>query len=420
MKSDDSMRGGERHSPWRLWAAAGAVGVALVALMSGTRTARPAAAIPTAVVRQGVFRDQLPLRGELKANRSIILSAPMGAGQLQVINLIPDGTNVRPGTVIVQFDSSQLKEQLAEDESTLATAEAEIRQAEAQGRLTEQQDVTAVKTAEYTLEAAKLDASKQAILSKIDGEEALLKVADDKLALRQAKEKLKMDRASDAAAVVDQKQKRAEAAFNVRRDEEALAKMTLRAPIAGSVTILSHWTPNGRQTFRPGDQAWPGAAIAELPDLSTLYFSARADEIDRSRLKVGQPAVVTVAATPGRQFKGSVQMISTLASVDFSAPWPFPRDFEVAIHLTGQSLVKLRPGMSATARVTLQTVPHAILVPAQAVFEKNRGTVAYVEQGGKFRAQPVKVGERGNGVLVVTQGLKPGERVALKDPTRGE
>jgi HlyD family secretion protein len=271
-----------RKKRWQVWAVAGAGAAVLTLLVTWVRPASPAATIPTAVVTRGVFRDQLKLRGELKASRSIILSAPMRAGQLEIINLVPDGTSVKQGEVVVQFDASQLKENQAEDKSTLATAEAQIRQSEAQGRLNEEQDTTALKTAHYSLESAKLDASKQAILSRIDGEEALLKVSDAQLTLRQAAEKLKMDRASDAAAIVDEKQKRDEAAFNLRQDDAALAQMSLRAPIAGTVTILSHWTPNGVQTFRPGDQAWPGAAVAELPDLSTLYFDARTSLIGAS------------------------------------------------------------------------------------------------------------------------------------------
>lgn len=407
-----------RHG-WRAWAAAGAGVTAFVFFVIWVRPARPAVSIPTAVAWRGVFQDQLKLRGELKARRSIILSAPMRAGQLQIVSLVPDGTSVQRGEVVAQFDSSQLKDQLAEDDSTLATAEAEIRQSEAQGRLTEEQDTTALKTAEYNLASAKLDASKQAILSKIDGEEALVKVVDAKLALGQAREKLKMDRASSAAAVVDQKQKRDEAAFNVRQDEDALAKMSLRAPLAGAVTLLSRWTPNGRQTFRPGDQAWSGAAIAELPDLSTLYFDARADELDRSQLKAGQPALLQAGAAPGQDFPGQVHQISTLASVDFSAPWPFPRDFEVEVDFAGKVRAKLRPGMSASALITVKTVANAVLIPRQAVFQENGRTVAYVEQGGKFERRAVEIGERGERVLVVTRGLEPGERVALKDPTAG-
>lgn len=401
---------------WKVGALVGALCLALALMLTWSRPASPEAAIPTAVVTRGTFKDELELRGELKAGRSIMLDAPMGAGQLQILDLVSDGATVRPGQVIVKFDSSQLKQQLAEDQSTLATAVAGIGQAEAQARLTEEQDIAAVKTAKYTLAAAKLDASKQAILSRIDGEEALIKVADDQLALHQAEKKLKMDRASDAAAVVDQKQKRAEAAFNVRRDEQALAQMTLRAPLAGTVTILSRWTPNGREKFEPGDQAWPGAAIAELPDNSTLYFDARADEIDRSRLKSGQSAQVQVVALPSEEFSGQVRQISALASVDFSAPWPFPRDFDVDIDLRKAASRKLRPGMSATAQVTIRALKNAVLVPAAAVFEKDGNTIAYLKRGSNFLVRPVVIAERGEKTLAVARGLEPGDRVALKEP----
>jgi multidrug efflux pump subunit AcrA (membrane-fusion protein) len=136
-------------------------------------------------------------------------------------------------------------------------------------------------------------------------------------------------------------------------------------------------------------------------------------------LKAGQSALIQVDAMPGRQLSGRLQQISTLASVDFSAPWPFPRDFEVEVHLANSGRAKLRPGMSATALITVESVPDAVLVPAEAIFQKNGRTIAYVEREDKFEERTVEIGERGQRLLLVAHGLKPGERVALKDPTVG-
>ncbi len=398
--------------------AAGGIGIALTVLF-GARLTRPETNIPMAEVRRGPFKEYLQLRGELKAHRSIVLTGPMRAGQLQIVRLASDGATVKKGDVVVQFDASKLEQQLAEDQAALKTAEAQIQQSQAQARLTNELDLTALMTARYTLQSAKLDASKQEILSKIDGEKAQLAVADAELMLKEAGQKLKMDDAAAAADLLDQKQKREKASFDVHRDETALASMTLKAPIDGTVTILTFWTPNGPRLFRPGDQPWSGAGIAELPDLSTLYFDARADEIDRSRLKPGQTALIRADAIPGQEFRGQIAEISTLASLDFSAPWPFPRNFDVQIGLGGGA-TRVRPGMSATARVAVNTLPNAILIPAGAAFQTAGGTVAYVWRGGKFEDRPIQIAQRSEGTLAVAGGLKPGERVALQNPTLKE
>ncbi len=399
---------------WK-WVAGGGVAIAAAFILAGARLASPEPRIPTAEVIQGSFRDFLDLRGDVKARRSVTLSAPMRAGQLMIMKLAPDGAVVKKGDVVVEFDSSALEQRLAEHQSALETAVAQIQQSKAQAKLTEQQDTTNLMTDRYTLQSAKLDASKQAILSKIDGEEAQIKVTDAELALKQAEEQLKLDRAADAADLADQQEKWEKAKFDVKRDQTALAQMSLRAPIAGVVSILTHWTPNGRQTYRLGDQTWSGANIVELPDLSTLYFDARADETDRSQLKVGQTALLQAPALPSQRFDCSVHQISTLASMDFSAPWPFPRNFEVEMAFSGEN-PKLRPGMTGTARVGVGLIPGAIQIPTRAVFQEDGHAVAFLLQGSKFQAQPIQLGHQGGGMVVVTAGLKPGQRVALQNP----
>lgn len=393
--------------------------VVFALILVRTRLASPEPRIPTGEVTRGTFEDFLPLRGEIKARRSITLNAPMRAGQLMIIKMAADGAPVKKGAVVIQFDPSKLEQTLSEDRSALKSAEAQIQQSAAQSRLTDQKDVTGLMTARFNLQSAQLDASKQAILSRIDGEEAQLKVADAKLALKQAEKQLKMDRAAAAADLADQKEKRNKAAFDVKRDETALAQMALRAPIDGVVTILNHWSPNGPHAYRPGDQVWSGAAIAELPDLSTLYFSARVDEIDRSRLETGQTATARVDALPGHEFPCQLKQISTLASIDFSAAWPFPRNFQVELSF-GHSAAKLRPGMSATARVGVEKIANAIQIPAKAVFQKHGHPVAFVLNGSRFAEQPIQLGQRGEGMVVVTAGLMPGQRVAMEDPLAKE
>jgi HlyD family secretion protein len=403
---------------WKWAAGCGLVAVVAMVLL-GSRLAKTEPRIPTSKVVRGTFQNVLTVRGTVKARRSVVLNAPMRAGQLMIIKLAPDGQSVKKGDVIVQFDASKLEQTLSDDKSALETAEAQIHQSAAQAQLTDQKDVTDLMTARYTLQSAQLDASKSAILSVIDGKEAEIKVSDAKLAVRQAGEKLKMDRAAAAADLADQKEKRDKALFDVKRDETALAKMSLRAPLDGVVSVLSHWTPNGRHPYRLGEQAWPGAGIAELPDLSTLYFNTRADEIDRSRLKAGQTAQARVDALPGQEFPCRVEQISTLASLDFTASWPFPRNFEVEVSFLHEN-PKLRPGMSATARVAVGKIAEAIQIPTQAVFQKDGRAVAFVLRGGKFEARPIQVSQRGEGMVVVAAGLTPGEDVAMEDPTRKE
>jgi HlyD family secretion protein len=156
--------------------------------------------------------------------------------------------------------------------------------------------------------------------------------------------------------------------------------------------------------------------LAEFPDASTLRVSARVDETDRSRLREDQPVTVHFDAIPDRQFSGSVSQISTIATMDFGASWPFPRDFNLFVTLN-ESDSRLRPGMSAQLNIVVERVPNALTIPVQASFQKSGYSVAYVLNGSKFEERVVEMGRRSGDRILVVKGLRPGDKVALKDPT---
>jgi multidrug efflux pump subunit AcrA (membrane-fusion protein) len=125
---------------------------------------------------------------------------------------------------------------------------------------------------------------------------------------------------------------------------------------------------------------------------------------------------VRVDALPDRSFEGHLESISPTASMDFNAGWPFPRDFSVEVSLA-ESDSRLAPGMGATVRVAVAKIPDGIVIPATALFRKAGRTVTYVRRGSKFEETPVEVARQSGGEILIAKGLKPGEKLALKDPT---
>ena len=372
--------------------------------------------VPTFDVKRGEFVDSIQFRGEVKAMKSVTISAPAEAGDLQVLKIVADGTQVKQGDMVVEFDKTKTEQDLAQHRSTLKSAQAEIDQAKAQARLTEEEDVTAVKKARFDVETAKLDASKQEIVSKIEGAEANLKVADAEQKLHEVEEKLKADQAVSKATIESKVEASKKAAYDVQRAEHALTKMTMLAPAGGMISLISMWHPGGEAPFKPGDQAWPGAPMAELPDVSTLRVSARADETERGRLALKQAVSAQLDAIPDRQFTGKIEQISTIATIDFSAGWPIPRNFNLVIALD-QTDARLKPGMTTQLTIVVDRVPNALTIPVEASFQKSGHNVAYVWQGSKFEERVIEVGRRSRDRILVAKGLSPGERVALKDPS---
>lgn len=384
--------------------------------VSGAFSRGDAIDVPTTAVTKGEFIDYMQVRGEVKAVRSIPLTAPSSAGELQILELAPSGTNVKKGDAVVRFDPVPVERTRAEKLSELKQAEEEIGKTEAQYRIQEQQAETDVVKARYAVQRAELDAATQEFLPRLEGEQKQVALASARERLREAERKLKALHDIARAEIASRRQKRDKARLDVQQAERQLGALQLVTPVDGVVTIMPNWRACcPPPEFKPGDRAWPGQIIADVPDLATLRVTARLEEAERGRMQPGQHVVVRADALPDRELTGRIGDISTLARIDFSN-WPPQRNFDLIVQLD-QTDPRLRPGMNTTVRVAVDRLPDAVLISARAVFEKDGRSVAYVARPrGGWEERIVQIARRGQEQLVVRDGVRPDERVALKDP----
>jgi HlyD family secretion protein len=391
--------------------------VAAAVFAAAGKTSEPD--VPTAAVKTGEFVDTLEIRGDIRPLKSIVLSSPMQSGELQIIKLAKNGSMVKPGDLVVQFDGSTLQRTIQEKRSEARQAEAEIEQARAQARITQEQNETALLKAKYDIERGKLDVNKGDTVSRVENEQAKLALGDAGQRLRELDEKIKSDRTAAEADIAAKQRKREKALFDLQRAERGLTNLELKAPATGMVNILPNFRSGGmfggEQEFREGDRAWPGAAILELPDLSSVHLEARLDESDRGRLRANQDAIVRIEAIPGREFKSRINTISVLARVDFSSGWPPTRNFELNLILIDVD-PKIRPGMTAVARIATDRVPNVTLVPSEALFQHDGASVVYKLDGGEFVETRVDVQRRGKEQSIIASGVTAGDRIATRKP----
>ena len=115
---------------------------------------------------------------------------------------------------------------------------------------------------------------------------------------------------------------------------------------------------NGRSS--PASRHGPASAIAELPDASSLRVVARMwTKPSAAGLSISQTVTAQLDAIADRQFTGKIERIGTIATSDFSAGWPIPRNFTLDITLD-QKDPRLKPGMTAQITVIVDRVPNAI------------------------------------------------------------
>jgi multidrug efflux pump subunit AcrA (membrane-fusion protein) len=198
-----------------------------------------------------------------------------------------------------------------------------------------------------------------------------------------------------------------------------LSKMVIRAPNDGIVNILPNFRAGGSfgqspPPFKEGDRVWTGAAIAEIPDLSEMRVELKLEEVERGKIKLGEPVQVRVDAVPEKELRAVMDWISPIATLVFRT---FPPEKLFPAQATLKNLdPRLRPGMSASAEIIVERQPGVLLIPSRASFLKNGKPTVYVQKGQKFLTRTIEVGKRNDEDLVVLKGLKEGELVTLEKP----
>ena len=175
-----------------------------------------------------------------------------------------------------------------------------------------------------------------------------------------------------------------------------LKTLIVTAPISGFVV---------EKNVVAGQMVDAGSKLYRLADLGSVWVPAQVYESDLALVKLGQAALVKVAALPGREFRGRVSFI--YPTVDEKT-----RTAKVRLELENSDY-SLKPGMFADAQIEVEISNSAVLVPDSAVLRSGtHNTVFIALDGGKFLARNVVLGVAAeNGLLQVVSGVNAGERV---------
>jgi multidrug efflux pump subunit AcrA (membrane-fusion protein) len=167
--------------------------------------------------------------------------------------------------------------------------------------------------------------------------------------------------------------------------------------------------------FKEGDSAWTGAAIAEIPDLSSIRIEMKLEEVDRGKIQLGQNVRVRVDAIADKEFVAELDWISPIATLNFSRLAASEKIFPAYATLKNLDS-RLRPGMSGSSEIVLEREPNALLVPVRASFLDKGKPAVYVQKGDSFEVRHIEVGKRNENDVVVLKGLSEGEVITLENP----
>jgi HlyD family secretion protein len=318
--------------------------------------------------------------GTVQACRRAKLSPGTG-GQISQLD-IHEGDQVKQGQLLLQLWNKDLMAQIklseAEARVAIANARAACLQAEVSRR-----------------EADRLQRlHKKGLVS----EEAI-----DKLSTEAEARKADCESANASSRV---------AADRVEVNRSYLERTQLFAPFDGIVAEINGEL-NEYVTPSPPGIATPPAV--DLIDNSCFYMEAPIDEVDAAKIKVGQPARVTLDAFDKRSFPGTVRRIAAYVldrekqarTVDVEVEFSHPDDIR-----------QLLAGYSADVEIILETKKNALRIPTEAVIEENHVYVLMTDTG-LIEKREIGVGLSNWDHTEATSGMKLGERVVTSVDVEG-
>lgn len=229
-----------------------------------------------------------------------------------------------------------------------------------------------------------------------------------------------------------------QARLSVKSARQEVRETALRAPISGTIASVSGSvgeTVSGEASAATGasssesggggigglgavgasssSSSGSSSAFIVLSQLGRLKMEVSFSESDIGKVKVGQPATVSVSSMEGTELAGLVTKVDVLPSEGSSSGVV---EYPATITLT-QSAKGVRAGMSASAEVVVEQVGNALAVTSEAITSGPGGGSVTVLEDGKEAQRSVTTGLKGDETTQVLSGLKAGETVVLPEIT---
>jgi HlyD family secretion protein len=392
-----------------------------------------------------------------KATRQDLVSTVSGSGQIKpktYVNIgatafgrithlyVKEGDQVKQGQLVATVESEQPASAVAAQQATIAASKTDV-QADIAAEHTAQ---AAVDMAHADLEQKNLDFTRAQALydakliakQDYDAKKAAYDVSAATLAQREASYAQSTSQTASQRGHVNQ------AIATLRGNDYSLGLTQSRAPFDGLVTNVP---VREGETVVLGIQNAEGSTLMTLADMSVITAEVKVDETDIVNVQLGQSADVTVDALPGRIFKGHVTEVGDqallrttgVATSQSTTGTEEAKDFKVVVTLELPSS-DLRPGLSATAKITTAQKPDALTIPIQALVSRDpaieqvyaahngkadtntvlpshsapvQGVYAVRANGRTLRVYfvPVATGITGTTDIEVTGGLQPGDEI---------
>lgn len=373
-----------------------------------------------ATVKKGELVSKVYSTGQLQTehSESILLPSEMSSRnidiyEIKITNIVEEGTVVDSGGYVASLDHAAVEELRVKAEDEYETAYNDYEDARIDTSLNMSALRDELLNANVDLEEKRLILDQSVYESPAVKRQAKLDVEraerdwDQKKQnyyLKEKQDKLKIIRAYEQVRSKQQKLDDIKSLF------EALE---VKAPKSGMV--IYSYDRMGRKIKVGSSVSRYQPRIAELPDLSSMISKTFINEIDISKVKVGQNVEVGIDAFPDKQFNGKVVSVANMGQV---IPNGDAKVFEVVIKIYGTDK-DLRPAMTTSNVFTTDVLNDVLYAPIESVFTNDTLNYVIIDEGGAMRKQVVKLG-RSNENFVVVEGVDEGELLLMNIPNNAE
>ena len=407
---------------------AGAVVTAV--LVVGPRSTK-AASSRSVTVQRGVVQSTVSGSGTIEAKQTNVDFAQ--SGQLQEVD-VHEGEHVAEGQVLAKQVPGDQELSLEQAQANLRSAQAKLTQAEAQ----------ASASTSTSSQSQSASASAAAGPTGPTGSQGQGQSQDQNQSQSQNQSQGQTNsaatQASNQANIASAQAGVDSAEAAVQSAEQAVSDTTLTAPVSGTIASLSAGVGDfvsgggssqassssssssssaggggnggsggngGASNPSSSSSSSSGSSFIVIVDMSRLDLVVPFSESDIHKLKLHQPATVTVNALPGTQLAAHVTSIDTLPTTNNSVV-----SYNVTFRLD-QTAKGLKPGMTGSAAVVVKRVDDAVNVSSAAITGSGQAASATVVQNGKAVRRQVSTGIVGDSTTQVITGLQPGDEVEV-------
>ena len=362
-------------------------------------------------VVKGPFYIKVHSVGQLKSEASTYIGCPpiRRMWNYTISFMVPEGKKVKPGTMILGFDTKELQEKMVLKSSELETAKKELEKI----RLVEQEQKENFLLELEEAQVKKETATQMAVRPSQYVPLIDVKKARMELELATLKEVLSQSRVENQiigmkTRIQIQESKVERLGKEVSEVAASIARLSVKAPKEGIIVYISNWRGD-KKAVR--DRCWVGENIMEMPELDRMQVKAVIPEPEAGKVTVGQPVEIRLDSNPDRVFKGKVKELGRIFRTKSNDQPSIVFDAVISIDEPDPEL--MLPGMAAGVDIIVSSKENVLQVPEAAIIYLEDGLFVWKKSFLGKKMVPVTTGTRSGGMVEILEGVKENGRVVI-------